>query len=93
MLAKLRTRIAVLDFTDVAIPLTFDEIHADINQVLVEYSVNPEKIVLWQHQWDWLTKSIPTTLREVQVFQESTPLAPRPSTIWGVPIEIREPAV
>jgi hypothetical protein len=94
MLGKVVTNACHLNYTGVARPLTFDDIHADIN-ILAAEDHPPEKIVLWQQQWDWLVKCLPPSAREADVpvptfcGEFSRNLAEQPSTIWGVRVEIK----
>jgi hypothetical protein len=85
MLAKLIIQCCVLDYTTIPAPLTFDAIYEDINTCCAD-DFAPEKIIVWQHQWDWLVKSIPTH-RVAEAYIASAVKAP--ATIWGVPVEVK----
>lgn len=87
MLAKLVTRVVKLDYTTVAEPLTFDQIHNDITEVEIKYFGEPDEIVLWGHQWDWLVKSLPSERIRAEYILS---LHEEPvSTIWGVPVTVK----
>lgn len=96
-----------LDYTDWAPPITVDDVRRDIDAYCCAHLEAPEKIIVWVHQWDYLTK-------------EHDHLKPRPAWIfdgvefnargdlcaigrklpavletkgelWGIPVEVRGP--
>lgn len=85
----------VLSYTGVAMPLNMEGIIADLNEWATE-SVRggtPEKIVLWEHQRDWLKKTHDKNYgRIADAFQVPTYQAVGQSvvvdTIMGIPLEI-----
>lgn len=58
MKANLITKQVMLDYTGIAEPLKMEDIHHDIGEVQSRYFEEPEVIVLWEHQADWLTKQL-----------------------------------
>lgn len=58
MKANLITKQITLDYTGVAEPLKIEDVAADISEVNAYRYESPELIVLWEHQWDWLTKDV-----------------------------------
>lgn len=98
MIGKLVTRCVTLDYTAVSAPVSAEGIHDDITETQVHLFAEPEKIVLWEHQLDWIKKSIPGRYGTEYIWERvdlnvRTPAKPKgsPTTIWGVPIEVREP--
>lgn len=98
MIAKLVTRCVTLDYTGFAGPLSADAIAEDITETQAQLCAEPEKVVLWEHQLDWIKKSIPGRYGTEYVWERvglhgRTP--PKPPgvgvTIWGVPVEVRTP--
>lgn len=47
----------VLSYTTLARPLSVEQIHDDID-VLHRENKFPEKIEMWEYQWDWITKGV-----------------------------------
>lgn len=60
MKANLITKQVMLDYTGIAEPLKIDDIHHDIGEVQSRYFEEPDVIVLWEHQADWLSKQLGT---------------------------------
>lgn len=61
MIGKLVSRCIELDYTAVAAPLSIESVIADINEHYAKYCASPEIIVLWEHQWNWMTKDVDNT--------------------------------
>lgn len=96
MLAKLVTRCVTLDYTAVAPPLTVDAIADDITETQINLYAEPEKIVMWTHQLDWIKKCLTARYGTEYIWERvdlnaRTPAKPKgsPTTIWGVPVEVR----
>lgn len=70
-----------IDYTEVAAPLTFDQIADDITQIHLQF-YSPSKLRLWEHQVDWLIKQLPPAINA---------LNKAPLTIWGIPVEVKIP--
>lgn len=51
----------VLVYTTLARPLSVEQIHADIDALALEDNKFPERIEMWEYQWDWITKGIDNT--------------------------------
>lgn len=74
----------VLDYTTIAQPLHLDQIQKDIT-ALSEEDKYPEKIEMWEHQWDYLIKGIDNT---------GSYLYGKPNenvgykSIWGIPVMV-----
>lgn len=56
MIAELNPLNIRLDYTKVAKPLHPDDLANDITEVATKYAEQPDEIVLWEHQLDWLSK-------------------------------------
>jgi len=61
MKGKLITRRIELDYTTVAEPLPIEAVMADIEECCTRYFEYPEVVVLWEHQWDWMTRHVDNT--------------------------------
>jgi hypothetical protein len=75
----------VLRLTEVAEPVTYDNILHWCDD-LFEDNIDVERIVLWEHQHDYLIK---------QLSQKHADIAPNLANgtrIWGIPLTIRTPA-
>lgn len=55
MKATLTVDKVTLDYTKIAEPLGINDVHKDILEVRERYH-SVDEIVMWEHQWDWLTK-------------------------------------
>lgn len=93
-----------LDYTKVAPPVTAEEIHADILHVQMESYRTPHKIILWEHQFDWIAKKIvPKKMTPEWILVDARtddkgllvsarkPDGYEGATLWGIPVEVREP--
>lgn len=49
-------RCAHIDYTKLVKPLTVDLVSADIMEMRTNLMTEPEELVMWEHQWDWLVK-------------------------------------
>ncbi len=56
MIGKLKMQWVALDYTEVAKPLTIEQIASDTNECRAAYNEEPEELVMWEHQLDWLAK-------------------------------------
>lgn len=56
MNGKLTVRAIKLDYTNIAAPLTFKQIREDLDELHAKFDEEPEELVLWEHQVDWLVK-------------------------------------
>lgn len=91
-----------LDYLTVAKPLAFEDILKDIHDLAARHDREPQAIVVWRHQWDWLVKSLqplrhdPAPIRDVLFGGSIMEIQARgynkdePPTIYGVPVEIQE---
>lgn len=55
---KVTLREPVIDYTEVAQPLTVDDIADDLARTTARYALHVGSIIMWEHQWDWLIKDI-----------------------------------
>lgn len=91
-----------LDYLTVAKPLSFEDIRKDIDDLAAHHDREPQRIVIWHHQWDWLVKSLqplrhnPAPIRDVLFGSSIMEVQARgynkddPPTIYGIPVEIQE---
>jgi hypothetical protein len=95
-----------LDYREVARPLTFRMIKEDLDALFAAGAPEPKKIILWEHQMDWLVKAerggqpledLNASLgdffyagRRVGGSFAAAFAAPRPA-IWGIPVEYHAP--
>lgn len=49
--------VAALDYREVAKPLTFRAIKEDLDALYGAGAPEPKKLILWEHQMDWLVKA------------------------------------
>lgn len=79
-----------LDYTHVAVPLTIDDIHRDIDACCSDGLSDVDKIVMWVHQWEYLIKGYISLMKKY-----ATPAAGRPGwsdgELLGVPVEVLKP--
>lgn len=48
-----------LDYTTVTRPLSLAQIDTDLVKLAMSYGNHePTKLVMWEYQWDWLTKGV-----------------------------------
>lgn len=96
-----------LDYTTYAPPLTVDDIWRDVDAHCCAHLDYPSKIVLWVHQWDYLTKEHdnlrprPAWIFDKVEFNERGDLCAvgrklsvaleKEGELWGVPVEVRQP--
>lgn len=94
MLGKAVTRVFRLDYTEVSEPLTVDAILKDITGLRCRHCAEPEVLVMWEHQWDWLVKQVPALNPPVSVvsyiYRVPEADAANIRTLWGVPVEVRQ---
>jgi len=71
-----------LDYTEQAKPLTMHQIKVDCDNLWAQQSVCPDKIILWQHQLDWIIKDVGAdkVANKLAVGQY----------IWGIWLEVRK---
>lgn len=48
----------VLNYTMLCRPLSVEMIHDDINEQVAMKDKLPDKIEMWEYQWDWIIKGI-----------------------------------
>lgn len=87
----------VLDLTEVAQPLTLDDIINDIDEIALGGIPNaPVKIIVWEHQRDWLLKCwsrdrVGIGAYSWEPIEKYTKLRPASvDTIMGIPLEVRK---
>ena len=94
-----------LDYTTYAPPLTVDDIRRDLDAHCCAHLDYPSKIVLWVHQWDYLTKEhrnlkplyVVEKAEKAELDDVGLKVTMRPwrvsdgGEIWGVPVEVLEP--
>lgn len=91
-----------LDYTEWAPPITADAILHDIQALQMRDCREPSKIVLWVHQWDYLTKRHKALapkyiLEKIELDDSGLKATMRPpessdgGTLWGVRVEVRDP--
>lgn len=91
-----------LDYTEWAPPLTAEAVLSDIHAYEAQSYRTPSKIVVWVHQWDYLTKRYANlkpkyivTDVEFDGFGLKARMRAAESsdggTLWGVKVEVRDP--
>lgn len=91
-----------LDYTTFAPPLSVDDIRRDVDAYATEHLGYPAKIIVWVHQWDYLTKAHRNLkpayiLEKAELDDVGLKVTMRPArasdggTIWGIPVEVLEP--
>lgn len=91
-----------LDYTEWAPPLTAEAILHDVQAHQMQSCRTPSKIILWVHQWDYLTKRFAYLkpkyiLEEIKIDDTGLHATMRPpessdgGTLWGIPVEVRDP--
>lgn len=60
MKANLITKKITLDYTSVAEPLKIEDVAADISEANAYHYQEPDCILVWEHQADWLVKQTGT---------------------------------
>lgn len=76
----------ILDYTLYAPPLTLTQIKEDADDIWRDKASAVDKIVLWQHQLDWIVKS--AVVRYGPGAAAGDMGAAR--AIWEIPLEVRE---
>ncbi len=95
---------AALDYTEWAPPLSIEAVKGDIDAYESQFCRAPNKIIVWVHQWEYLTKRhkalVPQYILEKVEFDgfgfKGTMRPPESSddaTLWGVKVEVRDPEV
>jgi hypothetical protein len=74
-----------LDYTEWAPPPAADRVLADIQTHEMQSCRTPHKIIMWVHQWDFLTKQY-AHLKLKRPAESSVG-----GTLWGVKVEVRDP--
>lgn len=74
------------DYTDQAAPLTMDQVKRDYDDFYVRYLMAPDKIIVWEHQLDWMLKDI-----DARHLGEVAPHLAAGIRIWDIPLEVRKP--
>lgn len=91
-----------LDYTEFAPPLTADDVRRDLDEHYLSHCKYPDKIVVWVHQWDYLTKKYAHLkpayiLERAELDDVGLYVTMRPAkssdggTLWGVPVEVLDP--
>jgi hypothetical protein len=91
-----------LDYTEWAPPLRAEAVLADITSYRSMFDRTPSKIVVWVHQWDYLTKQYENlkpkyVVDNVEVDGSGLKATLRPPEssdggyLWGVKVEVRDP--
>jgi hypothetical protein len=70
-----------LDYTTRARPLTIGDVKHDVDEFYVKYLMEVDKIIMWQHQLDWLVKATGQTV---------APHLEAGIRIWAIPLEVRK---
>lgn len=94
MIGKLITRCITLDYTTVARPIDVDAIIDDIRAARSSMGSEPEKIVMWEHQLDWIKKCAPGRYGmgyTWECIEHSTSRSKySPTLIWGIPVTVEK---
>lgn len=61
MKGKLITHRIELGYTSVAEPLSIEDVVNDLEDCCARYAEYPERVILWAHQWEWMTKNVDNT--------------------------------
>lgn len=91
-----------LDYTEWAPPLTAETVLHDIQAHQAQSCHTPSKIIVWVHQWDYLTKRYKNLMPRYVVEKveldgvglKATMRPPESSDggyLWGVKVEVRDP--
>lgn len=90
-----------LDYTKIAEPLAVDDILSNLQDCYAAHCRSAAKIIMWEHQWDYITKKSPilkpkymvmnTELDDVGIKCTARPYKSTDGgTLWGTPVEVRE---
>lgn len=74
------------DYTEQARPLTMAQIKDDLDRYDAMMWPGPDKIIIWEHQLDWMLKDI-----EKNYMGEVAPHLRAGIRIWSIPLEVRKP--
>lgn len=84
-----------LDYTEYAPPLSEDHVRLDLDRMALDYR-SVDKIVLWEHQWDWIMKrykrpigTIEKLTLEPEGFRATFRPTPPGGSMWGIPVVVR----
>lgn len=90
-----------LDYTEWAPPLTAEVVLHDIQAHQAQSYRTPSKIIMWVHQWDYLTKRCanlkPYVIENAELDGIGLKVTMRPpessdgGRLWGVRVEVRDP--
>ena len=91
-----------LDYTEWAPPLTAEAVLHDVQAHQAQSYRTPSKIIVWVHQWDYLTKRHANlrpqyVLEKIDLDETGLKATMRPAessdggTLWGIPVEVRDP--
>lgn len=80
----------VLDYTSVATPLNFESIIDDIQEVRRYHGETPAKIIMWEHQRDWLKKAFKRAWSSRYGLLQALPLdtTTPADAVMGIPVEL-----
>lgn len=88
-----------LDYTKIAEPLAADDILSNRQDYYAAHYRYVDKIIMWEHQWDYITKKSPALkpmVMNIEVDDVDIKCTARPykstdgGTLWGIPVEVRE---
>lgn len=91
-----------LDYTEWAPPLYEDRVLDDIHTYEAQTGRTPSKIIVWVHQWEFLTKRY-AHLKPLYILEKldlddvglKATMRPAESsdggTMWGIKVEVRDP--
>lgn len=74
------------DYTEQARPLTLTQVKNDCDNYYVRLMLTPDKIIMWEHQLDWIIKDIGK-----RNLGEIAPHLRAGIRVWGIPLEVRKP--
>lgn len=79
-----------IDYTKVAEPLTIEQIAGDTDEVCAKYAVEPEELIMWEHQLDWLAKPHAERGRRAAYYvgASSPPQHPRAPEVYGIKVRL-----
>lgn len=96
-----------LDYTEWAPPIYEDAIKMDIDSYRIMHGRTPSKIIMWVHQWEYLSKrykdrypayiitEAQASFHGLKVYGIEAKARPAESSdggqIWGVCVEVRDP--
>lgn len=72
------------DYTEQAAPVTLAQIKADYDDFYARFMMAPDKVIVWEHQLDWLIKQVGGVEKVAAHLAAGI-------RVWDIPLEVRKP--